>query len=117
MNTGPRGTIRDPETEIAAGQTDPRRYQQAKRIVFSAGPRAALIGFLVLSTPIQPQAGETGAFGGEALKNATILIIRHAEKPATGPELTPTGNQRAAAYAQYFHEFARWTPSPCGQIV
>ena len=61
-----------------------------------------MIGCLVLSTPIQSQAGEAAAFGGEALKNATILIIRHAEKPATGPELTAAGNERAAAYAQYF---------------
>jgi hypothetical protein len=32
------------------------------------------------------------------------LIIRHAEKPAAGPELTPAGSQRAAAYVQYFQD-------------
>jgi hypothetical protein len=78
------------------------RIQQAKRFVLSAGASGALIGFLSLSTPISSQAGKAGVLGSEALKNATILIIRHAEKPASGRELTPTGQQRAEAYAQYF---------------
>jgi hypothetical protein len=38
----------------------------------------------------------------EALTNATIVIIRHAEKPESGPELAPAGTRRAAAYAGYF---------------
>lgn len=39
------------------------------------------------------------------LQDATILIIRHAEKPAWGPELSPTGERRAEAYVQYFTNF------------
>jgi hypothetical protein len=34
--------------------------------------------------------------------NATILLVRHAEKPADGAGLTPTGQERAAAYVSYF---------------
>jgi len=37
-----------------------------------------------------------------ALSNATILIIRHAEKPAVGNTLTPAGAARAQAYVGYF---------------
>jgi broad specificity phosphatase PhoE len=40
-----------------------------------------------------------------SLKDATILIIRHAEKPDNGDELSPAGVQRADSYAQYFQDF------------
>ena len=40
-----------------------------------------------------------------ALKNATILVIRHAEKPVVGMELTPAGTARAQAYVGYFAGF------------
>ena len=39
------------------------------------------------------------------LQDATILIIRHAEKPAFGPELSPAGERRAESYVQYFTNF------------
>ncbi len=39
------------------------------------------------------------------LANNTVLIIRHAEKPASGPELTPMGQARAQAYTRYFEPF------------
>ena len=39
-------------------------------------------------------------------KGAVVLIIRHAEKPDTGPGLSPSGQQRAEAYGHYFQEFA-----------
>jgi hypothetical protein len=39
------------------------------------------------------------------LKDAVVLIIRHAEKPESGQDLTPAGYQRAEAYVKYFREF------------
>jgi hypothetical protein len=38
-------------------------------------------------------------------KNATVLIIRHAEDGASGHGLTPRGQQRAEAYKNYFLNF------------
>jgi hypothetical protein len=38
-------------------------------------------------------------------KNAVVLIIRHAEDGATGPGLTPSGQERAEAYKNYFLNF------------
>ena len=43
------------------------------------------------------------------LAGDTILIIRHAEKPATGSGLTPQGEARAHAYIQYFEPFKEQT--------
>jgi broad specificity phosphatase PhoE len=39
-------------------------------------------------------------------KNATVLIIRHAEDPGGGHGLSPRGEQRAEAYKNYFLNFA-----------
>jgi hypothetical protein len=38
-------------------------------------------------------------------KDSVVLIIRHAEDGATGPDLTPSGQQRAEAYKDYFLNF------------
>jgi hypothetical protein len=38
-------------------------------------------------------------------KNSVVLIIRHAEDGASGPGLTPRGEQRAEAYKNYFLNF------------
>lgn len=40
--------------------------------------------------------------GSPGLKNTTLLIIRHAEKPANGKELNALGVQRAQAYPAFF---------------
>jgi hypothetical protein len=40
------------------------------------------------------------------LKDVVVLIIRHAEKPASGNALTPAGEARAKAYAYYFQNYA-----------
>jgi len=42
---------------------------------------------------------------GDLLARNTVLIVRHAEKPKIGRELTPQGQARARAYAQYFEPF------------
>jgi hypothetical protein len=47
-----------------------------------------------------PQDGKT-----DALSNAVILVIRHAEKPATGDQLSPAGQARAQAYVNFFKNF------------
>lgn len=49
----------------------------------------------------------TPAFAADslALKDTTVLIIRHAEKPDKGYDLTPVGYQRATAYVHYFQNF------------
>ena len=39
------------------------------------------------------------------LKNATVLIIRHAEKPESGKHLSPDGVRRAQAYVGFFKSF------------
>lgn len=39
------------------------------------------------------------------LANNTVLIIRHAEKPLQGRDLTPLGEARARAYTTYFEPF------------
>ncbi len=39
------------------------------------------------------------------LAGNTVLIVRHAEKPVDGRELTPAGEARARAYATYFEPF------------
>ena len=44
-----------------------------------------------------------GANGGaRGLRNVTVLIVRHAEKPDEGSGLSARGEQRAQAYASYF---------------
>src|SRR5450755_3891243 len=42
----------------------------------------------------------------DGLKDTVVLIIRHAEKPDAGPGLSPSGQQRAEAYKDYFQNFA-----------
>jgi hypothetical protein len=43
---------------------------------------------------------------GDGLSDTTVLIIRHAEKPESGPGLTPAGEARAQAYVGYFEHFS-----------
>jgi hypothetical protein len=38
-------------------------------------------------------------------KDAVVLIIRHGEKPSTGRDLSPAGQERAEAYKDYFQKF------------
>lgn len=43
--------------------------------------------------------------GNGGLDSATVIIVRHAEKPSEGTGLAPEGKQRAVAYADYFRHF------------
>ncbi|HKR84755.1 MAG TPA: hypothetical protein VJS37_11305, partial [Terriglobales bacterium] len=50
--------------------------------------------------------GAIGVNAADGPKNATIVIIRHAEKPAVGRDLSAAGQQRAQAYAGFFQNFS-----------
>src|SRR5437660_3682785 len=47
----------------------------------------------------------TAAYSQSGPKDVVVLIIRHAEDGATGPGLTPSGQERAEAYKNYFLKF------------
>jgi hypothetical protein len=64
------------------------------------GAVLCLGGLLALATPILAKDK-----AGAGLENAVVLIIRHAEKPDKGVELSEAGQQRAAAYVRYFENF------------
>ena len=61
----------------------------------------ALPAALLLSAPAWAHRGH-GDKVHPGLRNATVLIVRHAEKPDSGNGLSPRGQQRAEAYAGYF---------------
>jgi hypothetical protein len=68
---------------------------------------AALLGLLLitmssLATDHYYDDRNAVASGLPGLANATLLIIRHAEKPVTGPGLSPAGEAHAQAYVRYF---------------
>ena len=71
-----------------------------KATLFSPHLRLAVVFALglLLAPPSRAQALAKPA----ALSNATIFIIRHAEKPEEGTGLTPAGERRALAYVNYF---------------
>ena len=68
---------------------------------------------IVLCCALVALAVNTEAFGEpapaetpNALKNAVVLIIRHAEKPEEGETLSPAGVAHAQAYASYFQHYS-----------
>jgi hypothetical protein len=68
---------------------------------------AAVFGLLLVTTISLAAAHHyssrnAAASGTPGLANATVLIIRHAEKPATGAGLSPAGKAHALAYVKYF---------------
>lgn len=63
------------------------------------GPLFAAVFSLILAV------GCGQAEATSPLKNATIVIIRHAEKPDTGKDLSPAGIKRAQAYVGFFKSF------------
>lgn len=63
--------------------------------------RAFFTSIVILCSIAGLQAQETP----NHLANSTVLVIRHAEKPAAGASLNPEGVARADKYAHYFHPF------------
>ena len=74
-------------------------------MVLTMHRRYFLFHLAVGSLCLFPLAAWCKAEPGHGPKNATVLIIRHAEKPETGDGLTPAGEARARAYAVYFRTF------------
>ena len=64
-----------------------------------------LYGLMALVIPAAGFAKPPAEAASAALTNAVILIIRHAEKPASGFGLTPVGDARAKAYVDYFKNY------------
>nr|BFD45146.1 hypothetical protein FFPRI1PSEUD_66450 [Pseudomonas sp. FFPRI_1] len=52
---------------------------------------------MAMHTPAQDLARDV-----QGLRNTTVLIVRHAEKPDQGSGLSPRGKERAQAYGRYF---------------
>ena len=46
------------------------------------------------------------------LANSNILLIRHAERPDSGPGISPAGRARANAYVNYFKNYTLGGTSP-----
>jgi hypothetical protein len=65
-------------------------------------PGLCLCGFLALTTPA---LAKDRASDKDGLKNATILVIRHGEKPDKGAELSKAGKKRAKDYVSYFKNY------------
>lgn len=63
-------------------------------------PRLLVAVALTVSVLALSFAQDSAAPG---LRNVTVLIVRHAEKPDVGRELNARGEQRAAAYSDYFN--------------
>jgi hypothetical protein len=59
-----------------------------------------------LAATAQPRPVEGVITNPRLLKDAVILIVRHAEPADSGPGLSVMGERRAAAYVQYFRNFA-----------
>lgn len=57
---------------------------------------------LALALLAAPRSPAQAVAPAAPLGNTTIYIIRHAEKPDEGPELTAAGEKRAEAYVDYF---------------
>ncbi len=64
--------------------------------------RLRLFLFLLLCSLLSPVSAHHADKSGRGLADATVLIVRHAEKADAGPGLSARGEQRAQAYASYF---------------
>ena len=67
--------------------------------------RALLYGLVAFLTPASAFAESRNDVSSSGLKNAVILVIRHAEEPDDGDGLSSAGQARANAYANYFKTF------------
>ncbi|MGX7873898.1 flagellar basal body-associated protein FliL [Mesorhizobium sp. ORM6] len=63
--------------------------------------RLVLAALWVMALALSAHAAGTTT----GLADATVLIVRHGEKPDSGPGLSPAGQARAQAYVAYFQPF------------
>ena len=70
------------------------------RSYFDCFLTCALVIATALCAPLQAATPSRDHLAGN-----TVLIVRHAEKPVLGRELTKTGEARAQAYIHYFEPF------------
>ncbi|WP_027059839.1 flagellar basal body-associated protein FliL [Mesorhizobium loti] len=64
--------------------------------------RLVLAALWIMALALSAHAAGDSTTG---LADATVLIVRHGEKPDSGPGLSPAGEARAQAYAAYFQPF------------
>jgi len=83
----------------------PNRYACHALALFLATVAASPQDEVVASQQSASGVLQPGPGQPSALHDAVILIIRHAEKPASGPGLSAAGQQRAQAYVHYFKDF------------
>ncbi len=65
--------------------------------------QATLTPFLLLVFALNGSATGHSTREDSGLSNTVVLIIRHAEKPIEGNQLSPEGVARSKAYVDYFH--------------
>ncbi len=76
------------------------------QIIFKIMKLALLLCGLFTAGMTAANAAESSKPGNSpALNNAVILIIRHAEKPPAGDQLSAAGQARAQAYVNFFKNF------------
>lgn len=64
--------------------------------------RLVLVALWVMALALSAHAAGDSTTG---LADTTVLIVRHGEKPDSGPGLSPEGEARAQAYVTYFRPF------------
>lgn len=62
--------------------------------------KAVVVGIFCLLAAVLSAHAKSAGTGG--LADATVVIIRHGEKPDSGPELSAEGQAHAQAYVGYF---------------
>ena len=70
--------------------------------IFASAAALALMGCGTGRSEHAALSASAAASRSNGLRNVDSLLIRHAEKPESGPGLSPAGVARANAYARYF---------------
>jgi hypothetical protein len=82
---------------MKSGLPEKLKWNMKCKLLFAALVALAILAAIFWKPPQNKNSS--------ALKNAVILVIRHAEKPDQGDSLSPAGEARALAYIEYFRHF------------